>query len=177
MIKNRNPTKALLLRWHRYSTPGKLTSFLILFHTNPPRLNAFLRLAVVHSSSSLNNAPSQHQVALLWSLRSLFIHPALVAHPSMSELVFDVAALLSDSISDEVRIHLAKLDAIKATDNARCTFVFGTVAPGDGWLALSKPVSSPALQASSSPQLQPLQPVQTPQPQSQTPSPAALQQI
>ncbi|KAH7126743.1 hypothetical protein B0J11DRAFT_558277 [Dendryphion nanum] len=141
-------------------------------------LNALLRLTVVHSSVPLSKAPNQHQVALLWSLRSLFIHPALAVYPSISELVFDVAALLSDSISDEVRNHLTRLDAIKATDNARCAFVFGTVPPSDGWFALSKPAPLTATQASSSPQLQPSQPAQVQQVQSQqqqTPSPASMQ--
>lgn len=127
-----------------------------------------LRLAVVHGPGLLSKASNQHQAALLWTLRALVTHPGLEAFPSTAQYVFDVAALLSDSASDDVRKHLARLDLAKATGDARCAFIFGTAAPPDGWLNLSKPVNASVnAQAASSPQSQP-QPLNPNQSQQQS---------
>jgi mediator of RNA polymerase II transcription subunit 12 len=89
----------------------------------------------------LHKIPSQHQVALLWSLKRLMTHPALVYYPTMMEFVFDVALLLHDSISDDARQHFTKLDAVKSLRDPRCTFLFGSSPSIDRWLALAKPVT------------------------------------
>jgi mediator of RNA polymerase II transcription subunit 12 len=106
-------------------------------------LNALLRLSLVDGSSSLGKSPHQHQAALLWSLRSLLTHPAFEAYPSISEFIFDVAAILSDSIADDVRNHLMRLNSSRPTMDSRCGFLFGMMPEHDGWLALARPVIAP----------------------------------
>lgn len=108
---------------------------------NGNRLTALLRLAVKHGATQLLKIPSQHQVALLWSLKRLMTHPALSCYPFMAEFVFDVTIFLHDSISDDVRQHFTKLDAAKSRDDPRCVFLFGSTPPIDGWLALAKPIT------------------------------------
>lgn len=162
---------------------GKFKDHLASFHVLiNSRLDALLHLAVVHSSTLSEKAGNQQQAALLWSLRSILIHPALGITPSTAQYVFDVALFLSDSVSDEVRNHLAKLDAAKPVNNARCAFIFGTSPSTDGWLTLTKPVSpltpttstsSPQPLSQQSGQSQP--PHQYPQFQTSNPSPASLQ--
>ncbi|KAF2176168.1 hypothetical protein K469DRAFT_678997 [Zopfia rhizophila CBS 207.26] len=156
--------------------------------TSPPALrlclwlNSLLQLSVVHISMASNKSSNQTQAAFLWSLRSLCTHPALEAYPSTTEYIFDVAVLFSDSISDEVRNNVAKLDATKPTDDPRCAFIFGSTPSPDGWLGLTKPVApSTTPQAASSPQTQPQQSSQS-QPQQQyqnqqfqSPTPATMQ--
>ncbi|KAF2703949.1 hypothetical protein K504DRAFT_417440 [Pleomassaria siparia CBS 279.74] len=143
-------------------------------------LDALLHLAVVHSPVLSNKAGNQQQAALLWSLKILFTHPTLCVAPFIAQYVFDVAVLLSDSVSDEVRNHLAKLDASKFSDDARCTFIFGTISPPDGWLILTKPVTPSATSQSTSSSQPPTQHSnhsQSPQQYQQFPnaSPASLQ--
>ncbi|KAF2477271.1 uncharacterized protein BDR25DRAFT_390811 [Lindgomyces ingoldianus] len=146
-----------------------------------PWLHALLRLIVVQDSMLSSKAGSQHQAALLLSLRSLFTHPALRNYASMSEYIFDVAAVLSDEVSDEVRAHLYKLETAKPMEDPRCAFIFGSAPPLDGWLALTKPVT-PSLtpQTSSSQQSQPSQAGYGQSPhhqtqQHQSPSPSPIQ--
>ncbi|ORY11541.1 hypothetical protein BCR34DRAFT_484023 [Clohesyomyces aquaticus] len=109
-----------------------------------PWLHALLRLVAVQDSTAANKANSQHQAALLLSLRSLFSHPAFRSYPAMAEYIFDIAVVLSDAASDEVRAHLYRLETMKPSEDSRCAYIFGTAPPLDGWLALSKPVA-PAL--------------------------------
>jgi mediator of RNA polymerase II transcription subunit 12 len=155
-------------------------------HTMPSRsltslrINALLRLTVVQGSMSLQKVPNQHQAALLWSLRLLLTQPALEAHPSLAQYVFDVASLLSDAVSEDVRNHLARLDMAKPVDDARSAFLFGSTPSPDGWLALARPVVSPttsaaASQVTLSPAPQSTPSTHTPSPQQPfqtTPSPA-----
>lgn len=126
-------------------------------------LNALLRLTVVHGSKPLHRVPNQLQAALLWSLRLLFTHQGLSTSPALAEYVFDVAMLLADNVSDDVRNQLAKLDAAKSLDDPRCRFLFGSTPTRDGWLALAKPIASTAAsQPTSSPQQPPQQTNQSP---------------
>lgn len=115
--------------------------------TDSDRLNALLRLAAAHGSVPLQKVSSQHQAALLWSLRLLFTHPILESYPSIAEHAFDVALLFSDSVSDDVRNHLAKLDTAKSSGDARCVFLFGSNPSTDGWLVVAKMVPSSAIPA------------------------------
>lgn len=93
----------------------------------------------------------------MWVLKSLLSHPFIEDFPSTALFVFDVAVLLSDSISDDARKHLAKMSAAKGAGETRCAFIFGTGIPFDGWLNLMKPIVglSNVQPASSSSQMQP----------------------
>ena len=122
----------------------------VKYLSNSIRLKAFLHLAGTQGTMVLSKVANQQQAALLWSLRCLFVQPVLEAFPSVAQHVFDVATLLSDNISDEVRNHLMRLDAVKSADDTRCAFIFGTAPPPDGWLMLTKPAHvAPPLQPTS----------------------------
>ncbi|KAF2653975.1 hypothetical protein K491DRAFT_717612 [Lophiostoma macrostomum CBS 122681] len=146
-------------------------------------LNALLRLTLIHGSMLLHKAPNQHQAAILWSLRLLFTHPVLDNHPVILEYIFDIAVFLSDSISDDVRNHLIKMNTAKPTDEPRCAFLFGTPSTFDGWLALAKPLAPTSSAQSTATAQQPVQqnnnaPGQQPpfyNQQLQSPGSAALQ--
>ncbi|KAF2691505.1 hypothetical protein K458DRAFT_381358 [Lentithecium fluviatile CBS 122367] len=145
-------------------------------------LDALLRITVAHAPVLVLKASNQHQAALMWTLRALIAHSGLDAFPPTARSLFDVATLLSDSISDDVRKQLARLDIAKPVDNDRCAFIFGSTPPPDGWLSLTKPVNAASsAQAASSSQTQPQQPKASPsqyhgQPQQNPgPGPGALQ--
>ena len=89
-------------------------------------------------------AGHQHQTALMWCLRNLFTHPHLEAFPSTTRYIFDVAVLLSDHISEDVRKSFARPTCTKCCSDIRCTFIFGTDFQYDGWLGLTKSVSQVA---------------------------------
>ncbi|KAF2867173.1 hypothetical protein BDV95DRAFT_582708 [Massariosphaeria phaeospora] len=129
-------------------------------------LNVLLHLALVHGTVVYQKVGSQHQAALLWTLRSILIHPILHFYPLITQRLFDIATLISDSLSDEARFHLARADAVKSNDDARCAFIFGTTPSPDGWLILTKP-AVPSTTA------QPVVASQT-QPQHATQNPAAM---
>jgi mediator of RNA polymerase II transcription subunit 12 len=78
----------------------------------------------------------------MWTLRTLISHPGLDRFPSTALSLFDLAALLSDSISEDVRKQLSYRDAAKPVDDDRCTFIFGSTPPSDGWLILTQPVNA-----------------------------------
>ncbi len=73
------------------------------------------------------------------TLRGLIANPGLEAMPSTAHYVLDVATLLSDSVTEDVRKHLANEDTMGRTDDVRGTFIFGGVVPPDGWLTLMRP--------------------------------------
>jgi mediator of RNA polymerase II transcription subunit 12 len=77
------------------------------------------------------------------ALEALLTHGALELYPSVTEHIFDVAIILSDHISDDVRIHTARLESAKAVNSPRSHFILGAAAPVDGWLVLTKPVNLP----------------------------------
>jgi mediator of RNA polymerase II transcription subunit 12, fungi type len=121
----------------------------------PVRLEALLRLALVHGPSLVLKANNQQQAALMWTLRTLIANPGLEAFPATVRYLFDVTALLSDHLPDDVRKQLARLDVVKAIDDVRGAFIFGSVPPPDGWLSLMTPANTPSSsQPGSSPQTQ-----------------------
>ncbi|KAF2279548.1 uncharacterized protein EI97DRAFT_464783 [Westerdykella ornata] len=99
-------------------------------------LNVLLRLVVAQRVMLLHKVSSQHQAALMWSLRRVFTHPALNLLPSMSEYTFDAALFISDALPDDVRLQLSKLNIAKTPSDSRCVFLFECCATKDGWLAL-----------------------------------------
>lgn len=104
----------------------------------------------------------------MWSLRSLLAHPCLESFALVQQYVFDVATLLSDYISEDVRKYLTRLDMAKCGADNRYLFIFGAIPQVDGWLGLTKPApATGASQAGSSPQGQPQTPSSTSQNQQQ----------
>tara|TARA_R110002003_G_scaffold73_8_gene6867 strand:- start:3292 stop:4113 length:822 start_codon:yes stop_codon:yes gene_type:complete len=77
------------------------------------------------------------------TIMSTLTHPTLELYPGITEHAFDVANILSDFISDDVRNNIARLDSTKALDCPRCHFIVGAAPPVDGWLILTKPVNLP----------------------------------
>jgi mediator of RNA polymerase II transcription subunit 12 len=91
----------------------------------------------------------------MWALRTLIAHSGLDSFPSTAKSLFDVATLLSDSMSEDVRKQLAQWDIANPADGDRCTFIFGSLPLPDGWVDLTAPVNSTSSgQADSSPQAQ-----------------------
>jgi mediator of RNA polymerase II transcription subunit 12 len=84
------------------------------------------------------------------ALKNLLAHTTLELYPSITEHVFDVATILSDHISDDVRNHAARFETTRATDCPLSLFILGDAAPVDGWLVLTKPVNLPLNQQTSS---------------------------
>ncbi|KAF2625958.1 hypothetical protein BU25DRAFT_492495 [Macroventuria anomochaeta] len=106
-------------------------------------INALFRVLISHSASLVRNATHQHQTALMIALKSLIVHPALEVYPRIAEYIFDVAVILSDLLSDDVRTQLARAESTTCADDPRCSFIVGTTMPIDGWLVLTKPVNQP----------------------------------
>ncbi|KAF1966910.1 hypothetical protein BU23DRAFT_559754 [Bimuria novae-zelandiae CBS 107.79] len=122
-------------------------------------LHILLRLVVYRAPALVSKANHQHQAALMWNLRNLFTHPHLRSFPSTTQYIFDVAALLSDHVSEEVRKSLLRLACTRCSKDSRSTFIFGTDSQHDGWLGLIRSAN----QTMASP------------PQSQTPTTAQAQ--
>ncbi|KAH7381682.1 hypothetical protein BKA66DRAFT_418843 [Pyrenochaeta sp. MPI-SDFR-AT-0127] len=141
-------------------------------------LNALLRLTVSRCSVLLRNATHVQQTALIGAMKSLVAHPAFDMHPSISEYVFDMAAFMSDYVSDDVRNNVARLDSSRQADDPRILFILGTTAPVDGWLVLTKPVNPPLNQTSQppTPGLSQSQPSPYQSPQMSASGPATPQQ-
>ncbi|XPS71130.1 RNA polymerase II mediator complex subunit [Ascochyta lentis] len=105
--------------------------------------NALFRVLISHCTSLVGNATHQHQTALMTALKSLIVHPLLELYPHIAEHIFDVTVVLSDLLSDDVRIQLARAETITSPDDPRFSFIVGSAAPIDGWLVLTKPVNPP----------------------------------
>lgn len=105
------------------------------------RLTALLRLAAAHCAAWLRNATQSQQTALMAALQALITHKTLELYPSITEHIFDVATILSDNVSDDVRIQIARLELASSTDSERIYFISGAAAPADGWLMLTKPIT------------------------------------
>ena len=114
----------------------------------------------------------------MWTLRALISHPGLEPFPHTARSLFDLAALLSDSISDDVRRQLTHRDGAKPMDDDRSAFIFGSIPPPDGWLSLTLPMNPASNgQTESFPQAQP-QPLNTSpaqQPGQQVAGPGGIQ--
>jgi mediator of RNA polymerase II transcription subunit 12 len=106
-------------------------------------LGTLLHLATLYSSRASNaadnNAPSQPRIALLTTLCSLLIRPALQLHNSLLEYIHDVASTLSDSLPDTILSNLAKNITTK---DPRLSNILGCSPNPDAWLAI---VSNPTL--------------------------------
>lgn len=107
------------------------------------RTNSLFRVLISHSISLVQHATHQHQAALMTALKSLIVHPVLEVYPRIAEHVFDVAVVLSDLLSDDVRIQLARAETTTGADDPRCSFIIGSTTPIDGWLVLTKPMNTP----------------------------------
>ena len=105
------------------------------------RTNALFRILLSHRTSLVQNASHQHQTSLLVALKALIVHPTLEVYPRIAEHIFDVAVILSDLLSDDVRIQLARTESATYTDDPRCVFLVGSAMPVDNWLVVTKPVS------------------------------------
>jgi mediator of RNA polymerase II transcription subunit 12 len=105
------------------------------------RLTALLRLAAAHCAAWLRNATQSQQIALMAALQTLINHTTLELYPSITEHIFDVATILSDNITDDVRNQIARIELGSCTDSERMHFISGTLAPADGWLMLTKPIN------------------------------------
>jgi mediator of RNA polymerase II transcription subunit 12 len=108
------------------------------------RLDALLRLAVAHGSALLRNAAHTSETALTIAFQTLLANPVLELYPSIAEHIFDVAVIMSDYISDDVRNNVARLHGAWALDAPRAHFIIGAAVLVDGWLVLTKPVNPPA---------------------------------
>ncbi|KAJ4346207.1 RNA polymerase II mediator complex subunit [Ascochyta clinopodiicola] len=123
--------------------------------------NALFRVLISHKTSLVGNATHQHQTALMVALKSLFVHPLLELYPHIAEHIFDVTVVLSDLLSDDVRIQLARAESTAPADDPRFSFIVGSATPIDGWLVLTKPVNPPQPAQSFAPS-QPQTPVNIP---------------
>lgn len=112
------------------------------------RMNALFRVLLSHSTSLVQNAQHQHQTALMVALKILITHPVLEVYPRIAEHIFDVAVVLSDLLSDDVRIQLARAESSTCAEDPRYVFLVGSTMPVDGWLVLTKPVNQQSLTSS-----------------------------
>lgn len=78
------------------------------------------------------------------SLRNLFTDPHMEAFPSTTRYVFDVAVLVSDHISEDVRKNFISPTCAKCCRDSRCAFIFGPGTQRDGWLGLTKSIGPTA---------------------------------
>jgi mediator of RNA polymerase II transcription subunit 12 len=108
------------------------------------RLNVLLRLAISYGAALVRNAAHAHQTALVIALKNLLTHATLELYPAIIEHVFDVASILSDYVSDDVRNHTARFENTRVEDSSLSDFILGVSAPVDGWLVLTKPVNLPS---------------------------------
>jgi mediator of RNA polymerase II transcription subunit 12 len=115
-------------------------------------MSALFRLTIAHGPIMLRNATHAQQTGIMEAMRSLIAHPILEPYPSITEHTLDVAAILSDNISDDVRNHLSRSDLERATGDALFQFILGAPGPVDGWLVLTQTISVPLMpQLSSQP--------------------------
>jgi mediator of RNA polymerase II transcription subunit 12 len=127
-------------------------------------LGALLRLTATNCETLLHSATHAQQAAAIGAFNALITLPFLELYPSITEHIFDVAVVLSDHLSDDVRNHVARLESVKNTSDLRCHFVLGTAAHIDGWLVLTKPVNHPL---NTQPSSQPSTPMASPYPSPQ----------
>jgi mediator of RNA polymerase II transcription subunit 12 len=154
-----------------------VSSYILKCKLTQLRLTALLRLVAAHGPQSLRDATHLHQAALMLSLQAIFTHATLELFPSIVEHVFDVATILSDHISDDVRNQFVRLESGTSTNLERACFIHGAKASIDGWLMLTKPVISlldPSISQPSTPNTTHSQssPYQSPQ---MTPNPGTPQ--
>jgi mediator of RNA polymerase II transcription subunit 12 len=94
-------------------------------------------LAVIHKN--FVHAPKANcgeQLSMLRTLCTLITDSQLETFRSTSEFIFDVAAYLSDDLSDDLRMHFLKSEPQRRNDDPRMTFLFGPNQVTDGWVGL-----------------------------------------
>lgn len=93
----------------------------------PQRIEVLLRLLVVHHSGIQHPKTSQPLLFhLLMSLSLLLIHPLITSSSTLSNHIFDVLTLLSDSLPDEIRSRcIRSLRDHHRTRDPRLRFIFG----------------------------------------------------
>jgi mediator of RNA polymerase II transcription subunit 12 len=116
---------------------------MISLNADTTRLSALLRLTSTHCETIFLTATHAQQAAMIGALNALVILPFLELYPSITEHIFDVAVVLSDHLSDDVRNHFSRHESMRSTNDTRCQFVLGVAAPIGGWLVLTKPVNLP----------------------------------
>lgn len=90
-------------------------------------IETLLRILVIYQHSLLSSKPSQDAfVRLLLAVSSLLVLPCLDGDLPLSNFVFDVLALLTDSMSNDTRVYCMRVleDDGKARD-PRLRFLFG----------------------------------------------------
>jgi mediator of RNA polymerase II transcription subunit 12 len=108
-----------------------------MYSTNESSIDALLRLAVIHKN--FLHAPKANcgeQLSMLRTLCILITESQLETFQSTSEFIFDVAAYLSDDLSDDLRAHFLKSECQRRNDDPRISFLFGPNQVTDGWVGL-----------------------------------------
>ena len=90
-------------------------------------ISVLLSLLVIHQSTIQHPRFTQSVFfQILVSLSRLLIHPCLAFHPTLSIYVFDTLALLSDSLSEEIRTRCIRtLRDHHRSQDPRLRFIFG----------------------------------------------------
>jgi hypothetical protein len=100
-------------------------------------IDILLRLLTIHHfAGSLARCPDNILVALLLTLSNLLLLPWLSAQAEIADHVFDVLAIITDSLTDEVRSQCIRvLRDRNQTKDSRLHFVFGHCEKSEcGWL-------------------------------------------
>ena len=103
-------------------------------------IHVLLSLLVIHQSTIQHPRFSQSAFfQILVSLSRLLIHPCLAFHPTLPNYVFDILALLSDSLSEDVRMRCIRtLRDHHHSQDPRLRFIFGYPETVNGeWLQLT----------------------------------------
>jgi mediator of RNA polymerase II transcription subunit 12 len=97
-------------------------------------LQSLLRLVLTHQRSfQIDKAQTLNQMQIFQILSVIITHPSLHAFPSLTQLAFDIAAIFSDELSDDMRQELTKVVFTRPAD-CRLSFLFGPFAHPDAWL-------------------------------------------
>ncbi len=90
-------------------------------------IDVLISLLIIHQSTIQHPRFSQSALfQVLISLSRLLIHPILAFHPTLPSYVFDTLALLSDSLSDDIRMRCIRtLRDHHHSQDSRLRFIFG----------------------------------------------------
>ena len=90
-------------------------------------IDVVLRLLTIHQTTIQHPKFSQNTLYhIIMPLALLLIHPLLTSHPNLSNQIFDVLSLLSDSLSDDNRSRCIRaLRDYHQTRDPRLRFIFG----------------------------------------------------
>jgi mediator of RNA polymerase II transcription subunit 12 len=102
-------------------------------------LNGLLHLLLVRKLASSSSSSGSHSdvASLLPIMLQVFASPALVTSRSTIEFLYDTTAYISDELTDEARVALAKSEGSKCPSDTRISFILGTQSGTlDAWLGL-----------------------------------------